>query len=418
MVRPTQKGVVMDRLSIFKPVLRLQIALVFVIFLTASSSSQKAAGTALQAEGGNTAVEENHLIVHEWGTFTSIAGINGAALEWRPLNGASDLPTFVYKMNKDSVKGLRHNYISKNSLESLIRMETPVIYFYADRETVVSAKVDFPSGKITEWFPQARSVDTGINWGRFTVLPNAKMPLPVEPRDSHYYPARETDANILRICGTRQIEHEKFLFYRGVGNFNPPMNVRLEGDKLWLKNLQDLEVRQAVIFENRNGRTGYRVVNLLTNETTIPLSSVNQNQDLLEHDLEKMLVAEGLFEKEAKAMIKTWRGSWFEEGLRIFYILPRQITDTILPIQIEPLPTNLVRVMVCRTEIITPEMEASIRASIVNLDSPSAEQRLAAKQTIDKYGRFAEPILKRVMQKTTDSVLQLRIARLIKSSPR
>ena len=40
--------------------------------------------------------EENRLIVHEWGTFTSIAGKDGVALEWRPLNGPNDLPKFVY----------------------------------------------------------------------------------------------------------------------------------------------------------------------------------------------------------------------------------------------------------------------------------------------------------------------------------
>jgi hypothetical protein len=407
----------MNKLSILKLVLRLQIALIFGIFLTASPSAQKTVENSSQAKEDNSTRQENRLIVHEWGTFTSIAGIDGAALEWRPLNGASDLPTFVYQM-KERTKGLRHNYATKNSSESLIRMETPVIYFYADRETVVSAKVDFPSGKITEWFPQARSVTTGIDWGRFTVLPNAKIALPVEQRDSHYYPARETDAGILRICGTRQIQHEKFLFYRGVGNFNPPMNVRLEGEQLLLKNLQDAGLTQAIIFENRNGRTGYRVVDLLKNEATVQLSSVNQNQDLLEQEFEKMLIAQGLFEKEAKAMIKTWRGSWFEEGLRIFYILPRQTTDAVLPIQIEPQPTELVRVMVCRTEVITPEMEASIQTSIVNLDSPSAEKRQEAKKTIDKYGRFAEPILKRVMQKTTDSSMQLRIAKLIKASQR
>ena len=39
------------------------------------------------------------LVVHEWGTFTSIAGKNGVAIDWRPLNGASDLPGFVYTMD-------------------------------------------------------------------------------------------------------------------------------------------------------------------------------------------------------------------------------------------------------------------------------------------------------------------------------
>ena len=34
-------------------------------------------------------------------------------------------------------------------------METPVVYFYTDRETKVSVKVDFPRGWITEWYPFA-----------------------------------------------------------------------------------------------------------------------------------------------------------------------------------------------------------------------------------------------------------------------
>src|SRR4030095_4322397 len=41
---------------------------------------------------------ENRLVVHEWGTFTSIAGKDGFALEWRPLNGSSDLPKFVHSL--------------------------------------------------------------------------------------------------------------------------------------------------------------------------------------------------------------------------------------------------------------------------------------------------------------------------------
>src|SRR5215468_9031769 len=35
------------------------------------------------------------LTVHEWGTFTSIAGPDGQALSWNPLDGPDDLPCFV-----------------------------------------------------------------------------------------------------------------------------------------------------------------------------------------------------------------------------------------------------------------------------------------------------------------------------------
>src|SRR5438874_12392819 len=88
------------------------------------------------------------LIVHEWGTFTSIAGKDGVALEWRPLNGASDLPKFVHTMQEGSV-GLRH-IPGKGDLTARVRMETPVLYFYTPNEMDVSVKVDFPKGKITE----------------------------------------------------------------------------------------------------------------------------------------------------------------------------------------------------------------------------------------------------------------------------
>src|SRR2546422_7026381 len=87
---------------------------------------------------------KDSLIVHEWGTFTSIAGKNGVALEWRPLNGASDLPKFVHTM-QEGFAGLRHGS-TKADLTALVRMETPVLYFYSPNETDVSVKVDFPKG--------------------------------------------------------------------------------------------------------------------------------------------------------------------------------------------------------------------------------------------------------------------------------
>ena len=34
-----------------------------------------------------------------------------------------------------------------------VSLETPVLYFYTDRETKASVKVDFPKGWVTEWYP-------------------------------------------------------------------------------------------------------------------------------------------------------------------------------------------------------------------------------------------------------------------------
>jgi len=150
----------------------------------------QAAGRPSSAQRTNV---DAHLVVHEWGTFTSIAGKQGVSVEWRPLAGASDLPSFVYtSADATSGRGNRSGKpCNKCSLEALIRMETPVLYFYTDRETDVSVRVDFPKGKITEWYPAARLVrttnsDGSIDWGRFTVVPGAEPTLPVEQQESHY----------------------------------------------------------------------------------------------------------------------------------------------------------------------------------------------------------------------------------------
>src|SRR5687768_18150308 len=39
---------------------------------------------------------DSDLTVHEWGTFTTVAGTDGRAMDWLPLSGPTDLPCFVY----------------------------------------------------------------------------------------------------------------------------------------------------------------------------------------------------------------------------------------------------------------------------------------------------------------------------------
>jgi hypothetical protein len=356
----------------------------------------------------------NRLVVHEWGTFTSIAGRDGVALEWRPLNGPSDLPKFVHTMQEGN-GGLRHRDVGKGDLTASVRMETPVLYFYSGKEMDVSVKVDFPKGKITEWYPQARSVGTNVDWGKLKVMPGAAVNLPVESAHSHYYPAREVDAAPVQVCSTngKPGQQEKFLFYRGVGTFDLPLSVKLEGQSVVLKNTGKDEIAHLVIFENRGGKIGYRLCDRFTGEMTHERPSLDKNMDSLLTDLKQILVASGLYEKEAEAMLKTWSSSWFEEGMRVFYILPRQTTDAILPVTIDPRPAELVRVLVGRAEVITPEMEKSVQQQVGRLSDPSPGVREAAMQDIRKYGRFSEPILKRILETESDLAVAERIRKLI-----
>src|SRR5687768_6356770 len=102
--------------------------------------------TALPAEVRRDARDPDNLVVHEWGTFTSVGGEHGEQVEWLPLEGQNDLPCFVERFRY---------YRPKSSMAATVRMETPVLYFYAPRETSVDVSVRFPGGLVTEWYPRA-----------------------------------------------------------------------------------------------------------------------------------------------------------------------------------------------------------------------------------------------------------------------
>jgi hypothetical protein len=330
-------------------------------------------------------------VVHEWGTFTSVSGADGVHLDWRPLAAKDDLPPFVYRYGS----GLGRLRGGKGLEVSRVRMETPVLYFYSDQELEVSAKVGFPKGLITEWYPFACEAGKLINWGKFKVVPGLKDPLPRTPGESHYYPARETDAAPLRVW-TRgapkepEFQVEKFLFYRGVGTFDLPLAATMEGTRVTVRRTGPHEVPQAVLFENLKGRVGWKTLGRISGPATAERPVLDRNVADLHRELEAMLVREGLYEKEAAAMVKTWKDSWFEEGVRVFYLVPTRLTDEVLPLTLDPKPAELVRVLVGRAELITPEEESRIASIARRLPEASAKAELAAK------GRFAEAALKRV----------------------
>src|SRR5262249_28718099 len=154
-----------------------------------------------------------------------------------------------------------------------------------------------------------------LDWRNVNVRPDATPAFPKEAGPSHYYAARHTDAAPLQV-GPQQ---EKFLFYRGVGSFPLPISAIVAADhNILVKNADSTPIRGLILFENRNERLRYGVVDSVSNQVTLDTLSLKENITGLEADLESILVGQGLYEKEAKAMIETWRDSWFEEGTRLF----------------------------------------------------------------------------------------------------
>jgi hypothetical protein len=342
------------------------------------------------------------LVVHEWGTFTSVAGEDGSAVDWDVLGGKDDLPHFV---NDRGYRGF------KSTLSGTVRMETPVLYFYSSSALHAHVKVAFPKGLITEWYPKAeyqvdqksgidgsvhrlpsnlngidlslRSLTGGIEWPDVSVEPGTSPDLPREGSPSRYYAARSTDATPVAV----EDQHEKFLFYRGVGRFGVPLSAKLSADgKVTLENCGSDVVPMAIRFENRAGRIGYRIGGAVSGSLALDTPSTGADFAPLSELLKNTLVAQGLFPREAQAMIETWRDSWFEEGSRIIYIVPSRTVNAVLPLQVDPVPFQTVRVFVGRIELITPETEQTVQAALATND----------RCLVDRYGRFLGPILARI----------------------
>jgi hypothetical protein len=351
---------------------------------------------------------ENSLVVHEWGTFTSVSAADGEALVWNPFSGPTDLPSFVYAPDRRRAEP----NLSKLDYQTTIRMETPVLYFYARQEMDVMVKVAFPKGAITEWYPKARSLKPPvIDWDWIRVRPGAPDEFPREEAPSHYYPARETDASPIQVKSPGLLQDEKFLFYRGVGWFTPPIKITLANDKVTVTNRVQDPV-PAILFENRNGRTGFRMLGAVHDSVRVAPPDLTLPASEAIAELERTLIRSGLYEKEARAMLKTWRDSWFEEGMRVFYLVPRGAADAILPLTLAPTPQEIARVFVGRAEILTPEMEQRMGEIVKRAGDDSQTFR----RDIEPFGRFAQPLLRRVASSRQEAELPASVRRLLQSN--
>jgi hypothetical protein len=354
--------------------------------------------------------------VHEWGTFTTVAGEDGRAVEWLPLGGSTDLPCFVYSFNRLLKFGIPPSgpvpdyTTARRTLKGTVRMETPVLYFYASKPAVVDVSVQFRRGLFSEWYPDAAVTlpanftnlarfdpsagpsDGWIFWNDVSILPqapDAATSFPGDKRPSHYYAARETDAAPVEV----KTEREKFLFYRGVAGFASPIDATLAANgTVTLTNRSGAEVPHVMLFTRHGSKLGYRVYAGLgaSQQVTLDRPATNLSLDAVTRELETTLVEQGLYVKEAKAMIETWRDSWFEDGTRLFYIVPPATVDAVLPLTVTPAPKSVVRVFVGRAEVIDGADIGIVRTALAKRDH----------SVLERYGRLLGPIADRVLAKT------------------
>lgn len=261
----------------------------------------------------NTLRAENPVIVHEWGTFTSLQDEQGQAIGGINVDD-EPVPDFVYTTGGHQVAALKHNrwtfglppysaFLGKGGTLAPIgdpsvtmRLETPVLYIYPPKGQAAASvprldvHVDFHGGILSQYYPYATVLGTtatasgpvdltgqtmsGLYWSGVRI---GSVGAPVQSDDKVWTTPRETTAPKLEVkamvydpdkkgdVATPQAEH--FLFYRGVGHLDSPLLLFHENapdqDLISVNARTEMEKVQGWIVDVRpNATCAFRQVNL------------------------------------------------------------------------------------------------------------------------------------------------------------
>ena len=165
-----------------------------------------------------------------------------------------------------------------------------------------------------------------------------------------------------------------------------------EDGKVQIENRAGEEIPNTILFERRGENVGYRIAGAVPSTSVLEAPELDGKIEDLARELQGILVGQGLYQDEAQAMVETWRDSWFEEGSRLMYIVPAGFVNGILPLSIHPAPAQTTRVFVGRMELLTPATKKAVETALAEDD----------RATLEKYGRFLEPILQTMAAQETN----------------
>jgi hypothetical protein len=334
----------------------------------------------------------NRLSVHEWGTFTVLQDEKGRAVGGVNTDD-EPVPSFVHTLDGSFIQDANRppemlaKGLPRCDPSITVRLETPVLYFHAPPgfNAKIDVEVQFRGGWLTQYYPDAAFSAPGLEKGLFkynaltdhtigslawhglSLGTSAQGPRTTDP--VWLAPRKVEAVDITAQSG----ESERFIFYRGVGHVQTPVRVSRtdDGRSLRLQSEAGMSAASApavggawLVDVRDDGKIAFRptrgdVRGEAVVDATFSPGEYATGPEALRKSLHAALVADGLFADEADALLNTWDPSYFRRpGLRLFYLVPREWTDSILPLKVsssgKPIDAKIERVMVGRVEIVTP----------------------------------------------------------------
>jgi hypothetical protein len=351
------------------------------------------------------------MIVHEWGTFTSLQDESGNAIGG--INADDEpVPPFVHTLgdrglivnaraDRDIMSMMFAKGIPASHPDVTMRLETPVIYFHLPKDAkpmTADVAVTFRGGWLTQFYPWATAdvdgkrldrwgyklrigrivsgTESTLAWDKLSIGTAGEVPktdakvwlapravpaaanvtIPTQPM----IPATKDASAVAAV----KPESERFLFYRGVGHLDSPLRVRREGGTLHI-DPGPVDGPAWFVDIRADGKSAFRPIDLNEKRPSTPATfaeaDYQPNTKALRAAMHGSLVSDGLYSDEAEAMLNTWEESYFKNaGTRVFFLVPRKWTDAVLPLTVKTegeavAPEKMVRTMVGRVELVTPQ---------------------------------------------------------------
>jgi hypothetical protein len=387
------------------------------------------------------------LEVHEWGVFCVHDDIELANADMRAEWAA--LPKFVFGQTVG--RGLPTNQARYKLVKK------PVIFFHTDQPMALEVRVDFSGGMPAVWWPRtiypSQQLDgcpgeakknepfRHLEWHVHLKEPpkgqkSNAQPLAVDKGhwiealravkadDVFTQPGGSGDIEILGRRGGELVvepfEREHFIYYDGLVPIGKRVAVTVEKDKVLVASRVKHPILDVTVVDRRT--PGHiRVARLAKLEAGAKATEL----DFAEVDpkewpeaglviLTKQLADSGLFEDEARSLAEVWKKDFFQaDGLTLFFRLPQEEYEKLLPMKLKPRPEKLVRVGL----VLHPHCEPDFAERVANLagelGSNDFEARERAQKRLEEMGRAAFVHLKRLRETIKSPEAQRRLDELL-----
>ena len=345
-------------------------------------------------------------VVHEWGVWRIHNDIELANADLRQI--WDGLPKFVY--GQVSQRDLPKHW------QNIEPMDKPVLFFHAPEAFEADLRIDFPSGIPAVWWPG--TISPGVHNGTLVSEPatkpfkslhwhlHVKKPLGRHPQpaysdvpEGHWVRTlRGVQADdIFATVGERNfgLEMERFVYYDGLLPRGKMATIEVKDQSAVVGNQAKFPLFDVTVVDRRTPDKP-RLARLAKLEAggSRELDFKDLDGAKWPDDGAKTLVGQlkeaGLFEDEAASLATLWRRDLFEsEGVTLFYRLPQEEYDRLLPLTLKPRPETLLRVGLVQHPYCEPGLEDRVAKLVKELNNDEFAKREAAQQSLALMGRAA-----------------------------